>query len=263
MLTLMTCNLRYETEEDGVNAFRHRMPLLVARILAESPDVIGFQEMTPAMRGRLADALGGYAFAGSGRNHDLSGESNVIAYRMRSLELHALYTKWLSDTPDVPGSRYEDQSSCPRIVTAARLFHPESGTLFGFYNTHLDHLSAYAQTTGFSYIRELIARDDLTLPLPRILTGDFNFTPDQKAAECLTAPGYPLTDVTSRLSGTFHGFGSVPPQKIDYVLMNAQAARGQVSARRVHECENGVYLSDHDPIAIRWTPAPGAADARE
>lgn len=259
MLRLMTCNLRRESAEDGINAFFRRMPMLVRRILSEAPDVIGFQELLPAMRAALADALPGYALVGNGRQHDLSGESNAIAYRMRALELHALYTRWLSDTPEVPGSRYLDQSSCPRIVTAARFFHPESKTLFGFYNTHLDHVSAHAQSAGFLYIRELIARDDAALPLPRILVGDFNFTPEMKAAACLSAPGYPLADVTDGLSGTFHGFGRVQPQKIDYILMNARAAAGQVSARRLHECADGVYLSDHDPILVDWTPGPPAA----
>lgn len=251
MFTLITCNLRCDVPSDGKNYFFNRKDRLVERLLDERPDVIGFQEMTPRMREALTEAFSDYALVGSARGHDLKGECNCVAYKRNRLELHETHTLWLSPTPDVPGSRYAGQSDCPRVVTTARLFEPGSGARFTVYNTHLDHVSRSAREQGLRLVLSMAEADDRALPMPRFIMGDFNFAPQDP--EYLLIADSAFDDATSFLPGTWHGFGTVEPVKIDYILLNPSAARGDVKTMNLHECRDGVYLSDHDPVVARWT----------
>lgn len=108
----------------------------------------------------------------------------LLGYRTGVCELLALENRWLSPTPDVPGSTFGgDQSSCPRMVTAVLLRHNGSEQPFRFLNTHLDHVGAQARYLGAMEIVQRIA--DWREPF--VLTGDFNATPDAPEIRLITA----------------------------------------------------------------------------
>jgi Metal-dependent hydrolase len=248
-IKVFTYNLRCDVDGDGINAFRRRHPYVKQRLEAHKPDIIGFQEILPHMRDWLCSNLDGYTVVGIGRDNDLQGESNVIAYRTNLFTLISLDTFWLSDTPAVPGSRFStDQSSCPRICTCATLKHNKSDDMFRFYNTHLDHVGPMAQIQGLSEILQRISKDNGTAKMPYILTGDFNNTPDSALIKsALAYKSGEMKDSTEGTGGTYHGFGRIDnPGKIDYIFTDAPFDPSKSAV--ITDSQDGVFMSDHYPV---------------
>ena len=85
--------------------------------------------------------------------------------------------------------------------------------------------------------------------LPFILMGDFNALPDEKELAPLFAHEFAssgLRDVTAQSGGTFHDYGTIQSEKIDYVFA-CRAFRAQ-GCTLWRDCEDGVYISDHYPL---------------
>ncbi|MBR4236403.1 MAG: endonuclease/exonuclease/phosphatase family protein [Clostridia bacterium] len=235
----------------GITSFAERSKLFEKHFLSYGPDLIGFQETMPYEREWLKDNLKDFDVYGMGRNADLTGESNVIACRKDRFELVTLDMFWLSDTPRVPGSRFHsDQSSCPRICMDALLADKQSGRCLRFYNTHLDHKGELAQAQGISLILARIAADYAENPLPVILTGDMNVTPESavyKSVTEFTGCGRPLRDVSANTGLTYHGFRHDGfGAKIDYIFTTLPCDETKTAA--IKDEENGCMLSDHYPV---------------
>ena len=242
---IMTFNLRWECRTDGINVFFNRQDRVLKAIADESPDIIGFQEATDVIRQFLRNGLlQDYVVLGCGRKEGFKGEGICIAYKRDMFELIAYDTFWLSDTPDVPGSIYEniDQSSCPRTTVAVRLRRIEDGEPLWFFNTHLDHKGEQARVKGIKQIASEIARRGGKF----VLTGDMNARPDTKCiATALAIDG--IVDATAGLGGTFHDFGRRPePSKIDYIFTNGSPLGAYVVPDT--PTEDGIYISDHYPV---------------
>lgn len=250
-IRIFTYNLRIDVPADGKNSFQNRQAFIRSRFPAYAADIVGFQEAAPHMRQWLAENLPDCQVCGLGREADLQGESNPIAYRASRFELVGLDMFWLSDTPWVPGSRFStDQSDCPRICTVATLMERAAGRTLRCYNTHLDHLGPTAQAQGLTLVLGRMAEDYARRPMPVVLMGDFNAFPDSlvyKSAQGFSGCGTPLADATSDLGGTFHDFGRLgQPQKIDYIFTNLPCNPAQSFLAK--DEENGIYLSDHYPV---------------
>lgn len=243
---VMTFNIRYDTKDDGINCFDGRKALVKAFLDREKPDVIGFQEVVPHVRAWLCENLPDYTVLGMGRNADYSGESVSIAFRKDKFDLVEFHQFWLSDTPDVPGSRYLlDQSACPRISVQASLVSRAEGKVFTFANTHLDHVGKYAQVCGASLLMNKLLSGQ---KYPFVLTGDFNATPKQEAIRAIKAIKG-VRDLTAGVKGTtYHGYGKVDNAKIDYIFSNRPAVKDSLTVHK--DCENGIWISDHYPISV-------------
>ena len=242
-IKVMSFNLRISVEGDGINYFPNRKERVLACIREEAPDVIGFQEAGDDARVFLREALSDqYVVLGCGRNKVYRGESTPIAYRKDRFELIGLTTRFLSDTPNVPGSRYEnsDQSSCARLFVHAELSAGGSEGTFHFINTHLDHKGREARLLGMKQI--LSYAEGLSGSL--VLTGDMNARPEE---DCICfAKESGLSDTAEHVTHTFHGFGKLEKDcRIDYIFTNAPFENG----RRVEDAPvDGVYISDHHPM---------------
>ena len=246
-LKIMSFNLRVDHTGDGINSFTNRFGRVVEVLEREKPDLIGFQEVTDSMRARLRDHLPGYTVQGCGREKNYHGESMLIAYRKDAVELISLENIWLSPTPAAPGSTFGgDQSSCPRMFTAALVKHNDVPLPFYFINTHLDHVGKDARYLGAMQILQYISSHREYF----VLTGDFNATPDAREirviTEALEARG--VTDCTAGLGGTFHNFGRLLPDravKIDYIFTDARCRSSYV----VEDIPvAGQYYSDHNAV---------------
>ena len=106
VLKCMSFNLRVAAACDGVNMFFRRAPRVLEVLEREQPDLVGFQEVTDDMRTWLTEHLRGYTLQGCGRERNCHGESMLLGYRTGVCELLALENRWLSPTPDVPGSTF-------------------------------------------------------------------------------------------------------------------------------------------------------------
>lgn len=251
-MKVVTFNIRCDYGQDGKNCFDHRKPLILEKIGREEPDVLCFQEVLPHVAIWLRENLKDYYVIGCGRGEALDDEQMTVAYRRDRFNLIEMRTFWLSETPGVPGSRYAEQSVCPRSTTEALLQEYATGRVFRVINTHLDHVGVEARKLGLSQILRHIDAAELFPDAPTILCGDFNAEPD---GEELTVfddfPGY--VNATEGVGVTFHGYMLEAPERIDYIYL-----RGGVRSEGVEkwtDMVDGVYLSDHYPIcaSLAWT----------
>lgn len=254
-LTILSFNIRYDNPQDGEHSWPHRQNLAAGTVLFHKADLIGMQE---ALRHQIEDLiplLPGYDWIGVGREDGkAAGEFSPLFYKCSRLEPLAQSTFWLSETPDVAGSRSWD-AALPRIVTWAKFRDAESGLEFFAFNTHFDHRGETARVESAALILKKVKA--IAAGAPVIVTGDFNCTPDSEPYRILTtgAGGISgLKDTRNLVDGpyggsqTFNGFREDinPEQRIDYVFtgMGIQVLRFGVIADRW----GGRFASDHYPV---------------
>ena len=235
-LTVMSYNIRYGTARDGEHAWQKRRRLAIGVVEDRRPDVVGMQEVLDFQRREFLEALPGYEAVGRGRDADGGGEQSCILYRADRLTLRGHGTFWLSETPDVAGSKSWD-AALPRVCTWAEFEH--RGRRFTVYNTHFDHRGAAARLESARLLASRVRG-------PAIVTGDFNCAPDSAPMREFAA----LTDALAGVEGgTFHGFkGGDGGTRIDAILLDGFDA---VGVGIVREAREGRYPSDHYPVTAR------------
>lgn len=247
-MKLTTFNIRYDCGTDGINNFSCRKPFILETIAREQPDVIGFQEVLPHVAVWLKENLKEYYVVGCPRCEDLSGEQVCIAFRPDKFNLMKMDTFWLSPTPYVPGSRYPEQSICPRTCTEVVLQELSSGKVLRMLNTHLDHEGSLARLLGVRQILSYLETTAFFPDAPVVLVGDMNAYPGSPEMELLRSR---FRDLTDGVGITFHNFGQGDGCTIDYIYLHGSIA-GTVP-RKWDECRDGVYLSDHYPVSSELT----------
>lgn len=244
-MKVMSFNLRVPAADDGINYFDNRKERILEVLRREKPDLIGFQEVRIEGKEWLWKELcDEYIILGCGRNENCGREYVPVAIRREPFELVKMETFWLSDTPDVPGSRYEnlDQSMCVRIATTVSLYHKESKKMIRFANTHTDHAGKEARKKELTQILEYLD----ACPGYKIITGDMNAGPDSEEIQAFLkgASKYNVKDCTADLGDTFHGFGKYGG-KIDYIFSDMNVLESHV----IPDIPvNGVYYSDHRAV---------------
>ena len=256
-LKVMSFNIRYGTAKDGENSWPNREYLVLETIKTFHPDLLGLQEVLKFQAEALKEQLPGYAFYGVGRNNGLDeGEFAPVMFKQDRFELMDSGHFWLSETPDVPGSKSWD-SSLPRIATWVRLRDRKGGTrqiIFG--NTHFDHKGVEARLQSAKLIRK---RMDQVLPdMAVIVTGDFNsheeLQPYAALVKAQDSNGIQLIDTyrvihpeKRSLEGTFGGFtGNRVGNRIDWILTTPDFAT--LNATINYTNDQGRYPSDHYPV---------------
>lgn len=245
-MKLVTFNIRCDFDQDGINSFQYRSHLILQKIESEKPDVICFQEVLPHIAQWLKEHLVDYYVIGCGRDENLEDEQETIAYRKQSMDLLGMETYWLSLTPYEPGSRYKEQSICPRVCTDAVFMDLETKTIIRVVNIHLDHEGEEARILGIRQILEKLSSSKSFPHAKVILAGDFNALPNAEEIQEIKECGK-FKDVTTKIEGSFHDYGRLlDPEKIDYIFIEKQLTC--TSVERWMDVEKGIYLSDHYPI---------------
>ena len=253
------------------------------------PDSIGLQEVTPLWEGMMKNFIFNASYACVGEQRAPGQEASLIYYRTDKFELVDSGTFWLSDTPDVKGSKFEE-SQYIRICTWAHLRDRVTGKEYVHVNTHLDNLGSSEgralRTKQITVILRFIQRFGDT---PMVMTGDLNQaavnSENKQYAVYKTLTGakaFELADGTkaySPFSNTRYdapdnmpeGFSAsmtashdpngskYNPAKepIDYVLYTPSSLTAlSYKLRLFDRC--GMYLSDHLPVIseIKFAPAP-------
>lgn len=247
-----TFNIRTDHNQDGDNSFCYRKPLILRTLAQKQPDIICFQEVLPHVAEWLRENLTGFVTVGCGRSTALESEQLTVAYRPDRYNLMEMHTFWMSETPYVPGSRYEEQSSCPRVCTEVLLFEKATKQVVRVLNVHLDHIGAGARKLGLRQALEHLDSAKLYPKAATIMAGDFNDEPDSIIWQAFEEhPGY--VNVTQSVGRTFHNYGRVTEDyQIDYIWVRGNLACKNVEKWTVEE--NGLYLSDHYPICaeLEW-----------
>lgn len=241
-MRIMSYNLRMDTPHDGEMAWPHREPAVKWVWEEIDADIVGIQEGLPHQVAALDAWFPRYARVGRGRNADGSGECVAIYYKRDRWTLKETGDFWLSDTPEVPGSRTWG-NNIPRIATWARLTDRDGVDWF-ILNTHLDHQSEEARVRGAEQIVRFLA-ERVQEAEHVVVTGDFNAQPDTEPMARFLAAG--LSDcLAASGEGTFHGYTGTPRARIDYIL----AGEGVEcrAARVVMDKPFDLWPSDHFPI---------------
>lgn len=260
VIKVVSFNLRRDFGPQRKNRWETRKEL-AARMISESDAaIIGVQEFLPRMRQDLKEMLEGYSIFGKGR---LSGknpnndEHSDIIIKNNDVEVASCHTFWLSKHPDAPSRAYF--AVYPRICTVAEVKMKKSGRRIRVFNTHFDHVSPLARTFGAKLILEQIHRFNQTDPLPTIVMGDFNASPDSKAVRLMRENLMNYKDVRLQdiygfldqlIGNTYHGFKGKITQKfkpIDYIFVSDDFE--VVTASVNTQSYDGAYPSDHYPIS--------------
>ena len=249
-LKVMSFNVRYGSANDGENAWDKRKNIVTETIKMHGPDVIGTQECLDFQADYIVESLLEYRWLGIGREKDGHGEHMAVLYKSKLLSPIAISNFWLSDTPDVAGSKAWG-ATIPRMVTQVLFRHIESDRYFYFVNTHFDHRSEEARVNSAKLLSTRLS--SLSEEYPAILTGDFNSAAERAEAwTVLTQSGMTDTWLTAENklgpTGTFGGFESPDEDgfRIDWILTRG-AIRATICQSVTHNVD-GRYPSDHLPV---------------
>lgn len=257
---VMSYNIRLDTESDGVNQWKSRTGKVFDLIKKNNPDLLGVQEALHNQMMDLKDNLSDYEFAGVGRDDGKEkGEYSAIFYKKDKFELLSQNTFWLSETPDVPGSKSWD-AAITRVVTYAILKDKSSGKSFAYFNTHFDHIGKEARKNSAklikSYIAGLIANGTITNKIPILVSGDFNSEPtDEPYKTMINGKDIELSDArpAKDFTGTFCGFevGAMPCKTIDYLFHSSHWKA--MDYKVIQDHDGKYYPSDHLPVMVTFT----------
>ena len=253
-LTIMTYNLKFASSNPP-DAWPQRRPIMGELIEKLAPDVFGTQEGLYGQLQNLAADLPAFQWIGLGRDGGSRGEFMAVFYRTARLEPLAFDHFWLSDTPELIGSKNWGPK-LPRMVTWVKFRDRQTKREFIFLDTHFDHQVQEAREKSAQLIRKRLAAFDAKLPV--LLVGDFNAAAGtNKAYAILTNDGFftdTWTTARERVNegiGTFNAFKALEKDgpRIDWIL-----SRGEVAADRIEIVtfsRDGQFPSDHCPVVVK------------
>jgi endonuclease/exonuclease/phosphatase family metal-dependent hydrolase len=246
-LKVMTYNLRLDTEQDGVNQWGKRKDKVFALILKNKPAVLGVQEALANQIDDLKNNLPDYDYVGVGRDDGKRmGEFSAIFYRKDKFNAVASGTYWLSETPEMPGSKSWD-AAITRVATWAKLVNIKSKDTIFVTNTHFDHIGKVARENSASLIKTRINK--LAGKLPVILTGDFNIEPTEPPYSIITnGDAFNLQDSgKGNHQGTYCTFAvGTNCKRIDYIFYSVGWKVKKYSV--LNQNDGKYYPSDHLPV---------------
>ena len=280
-IRVLSINVRLSTANDGANNWANRKDFMTEIIAEGNYDFIGTQETVMHPNPDLnqvtfiASKLPEYGVIGRSREVNPEvGEAMTIFYKKERWAIDDTDQKtfWLSDTPNVPGSKTDPKAGCPRSVTVA-LFHElqdgqRTGQKIYVYNTHYDHMSEEARQRGAIQLMDKVAaRKNKDVPV--VVMGDMNcgerspgirymkgepmmldekeWTPPYKLVDTFRVVHPDAVDV-----GTFNGFRTPDREKIDYIFVSPGLKT--TAAEIIRTQRDSRYPTDHFPIdaVIAW-----------
>jgi len=250
---VMTYNLRYDTPDDGINQWTNRVSKVKELISKYDPDLIGVQEALKHQIDDLRKGLSQYEYVGVGRDDGKEkGEYSAILFRKDRFEVLSQKTLWLSETPDVPGSKSWD-AAITRIVTVVKFRDKKSGKDFFHLNTHFDHIGKEARKNSVLLLQRLLVKEGMVKDhFPVIISGDFNSEPNEEPYQLMVAKNEIMHDSrpVESTTGTFCGFevGAMPCKTIDYIFHTSEWKAENYQVIRDNDGKN--YPSDHLPVMV-------------
>ncbi len=262
---VVSFNIRYDTPKDVENSWGNRKALLIETINHLNPDILALQEVLYNQLSYIDENLPGYGYVGVGRDDgEKGGEFVPIFYREKLFDKLDEGYFWLSETPDLPGSKSWG-AKLPRVVSWVRLRlkqkkvprstedvtvkEPTSPVDFCVFNAHLSHVSEAARVNGAKLLVNRIGEVGKSCHL--ILTGDFNTEPNSATYRILTEAIGHDAYVENRdgvISGSYHGFTGVEPSNrfIDWIIVSEDLKSRSFLLCRYNR--DGKYPSDHFPV---------------
>ncbi|MDR2171448.1 MAG: endonuclease/exonuclease/phosphatase family protein [Planctomycetaceae bacterium] len=286
-VNILTFNIRLSLANDGENSWRHRKDFVIETIQNKSAngaayDFIGMQEAVIDPRENFNQV--NYIVAKMPKYDSIwlsrektpdRGEAMLLLWRRDRWRIDDVDkgTFWLSDTPNVAGSKTDSKAGCPRCVTFG-LFHElnngkTTGKKIYVADTHYDHLSESARQRAAKQVINWIAnRKEQNVPL--VFMGDLNCGERSPAIKFMQGEPMILDDVEVKPSlglvdtfratnpeavdvGTYNAFmEKTSKEKIDYIFVTKNLKT--ISSKIIRTKRNGRWPSDHCPVEaiVKW-----------
>lgn len=257
-IKVMTMNVRHDNPQDSINSWPNRMPLFFRVISEEKPDILGMQEVLWNQYEVMDSVLNEYSSVTVGRDDGArGGEMNPLFFRKEKFDLVRTRTFWLSDTPELAGSKGWG-ASLPRIVTWIEVVEKNNHAHFYFFNTHFAHDSDSARVMSSRILLNEVEK--IADGFSFIITGDFNMLPYSTGYSILTGPDerFPLLKdsyfVSERKpagpSFTYNGFLDKPGSgRVDYIFV--KTGLRVLNHTTLNEKDEDVFISDHWPVTAK------------
>lgn len=259
-LNVMTFNIRLDVPSDSLNSWQYRKENAAEMVRMNDVDILGMQEVLLNQMNDLKERLPQYTAIGVGREDGADkGEFSPIFYKKDRFSAIESGTFWVSETPELAGSKGWDASYI-RVATWAILKEKATGKEIFAINTHLDNDGLIARKEGGNLL--LKKAEELGKGLPIVLTGDFNDTPQSEAIKNITdasKTNHLLDSKTIALKTlgtdwTFHNFGRLAESErplIDYIFVSKQIKVQDYAV--LPDTLNGTFVSDHKPVLSKIT----------
>lgn len=252
-IKIMTYNIRYDTPNDSINQWPKRAYKVYDLIRKYDPDLIGLQEVLHHQLTDLLKNLPAYTYIGVGRDDGKTkGEYSAILYKKDRFKALNQSTFWLSETPEVPGSKSWD-AAITRVASWGTFKDVKSNKDFLMINTHFDHIGKDARKNSAALLKQKAS--EIAKNFPLIITGDFNCTREDSPYKTIMNPaGITLTDpAPANPPPTGCGFkvGWTSCKGIDYIF-HSQAVDSK-DYQVIQDNDGKYYPSDHLPVMVSVT----------
>jgi endonuclease/exonuclease/phosphatase family metal-dependent hydrolase len=243
-MKLISTNIRFDNPADGAHDWDGRKSCLIEKLLDFNPDIISSQE---GRREQLFDFEKLLKF-NMVRSHRKWIEERMYPtiYSGRDIDIQSSGDIWLSETPDLAGSKSFD-SAFPRLCTWIKASKDKDNFLL--VNVHLDHVK---EETRVEQIKVLIQEiNKIREDLPLIICGDFNSIPAGKVRELLISSSLDLYDPWDKAElSSHHKFNgdTTIGDRIDWFLLSKKIKSTFIKFEQ--SCCAEIYPSDHFPLLI-------------
>jgi endonuclease/exonuclease/phosphatase family metal-dependent hydrolase len=206
----------------------------------------------------LKDRLPKFKYVCGGRDDGKEkGEYSAIFYDTTRLQIIETKMFWLSETPEVPGSKSWD-AAITRMVTWAKFKDRKTKKIFFAFNTHFDHIGKVARRESAKIVLNKVK--EVAGIFPVIFTGDFNAEASDEPIMVIMDKTNPLRLTDSKEisqtphygpTGTFTGFQSKErnDQPIDYIFLKGKWK--VLTHATISQTWEGRFASDHFAVMAR------------
>ncbi|MBL7743420.1 MAG: endonuclease/exonuclease/phosphatase family protein [Chitinophagaceae bacterium] len=251
-LNIMTFNIRLNTSSDSLNAWSYRKDKVASQVLFHKVHLLGVQEALHDQMLDLKERLPQFKHAGGGRDDGKEkGEYSAIFYDTTRLQLLQTKMFWLSETPEIPGSKSWD-AAITRMVTWVKFSDKKTKKTFFAFNTHFDHMGKIARRESAKMVLNKVK--EIAGNTPAVITGDFNAEPGDEPIMVIMDNSNPLHLTDSKTisqaphygpTGTFNAFKSKErnDQPIDYIFLKGKWK--VLTHATISQTWEGRFASDH------------------
>ena len=261
-------NIRGKNDTDtGDKAWDVRKAYVVKNIVDHDYDVIGLQEnsidMLPDIQKLLGNAYATHSWGAGSAVDNRSGTHTTIVYKAYKFTLLDKGQFFLAEDPTAPGLPFD--TAVRRITVWVKLQNKETGEIFFYFSTHLDHKGEFARAeTARLNVRKM---QEIAGDYPAFIVGDFNAYYDEKAMYNTFNAYFNDSRKTTQSAPVGPGatFGPWDPtlsggEPIDYVFCNRVNVLSYETI--TEDFGRGVTPSDHLPILITCTLQEGAESGK-
>ncbi len=257
-ISVMSFNIRVP-KDASPNSLADRTPRVKQHLNDYSPDIVGFQEVTPDWKTVLDSHLSGYSKEFVWRDSKASSEAAPLYWKTSKFTVLEQGSFWLSETPDVMSLGWD--AAYYRTCSYAALLHKTSGTLVLAFNTHVENAHAEAKDGGTRLIVErmkALQKKYTALGygenIAVFCTADYNCKPGSTGYQNMASGFSDMRLIADSLGSdinqiTCHGYGS-SASIIDHIFLDPRGAN-PVYYKVCAEQINGGYISDHYTVYSR------------